>query len=109
MCANFILPCGENHYGFFLRCPTSFYNRPKKTDISPKTLEKPAEIKPTPTPEQKKPEDTPKTAAPTEKIDADGKKPDVPPKPPEKATVEKPAPTPALKQPEEKPKAVTRS
>ena len=28
MCANFILPCGENHYGFFLRCPTSFYNRP---------------------------------------------------------------------------------
>lgn len=29
MCANFILPCGENHYGFFLRCPTSFYNQPK--------------------------------------------------------------------------------
>ncbi|MGN8969926.1 hypothetical protein, partial [Intestinimonas sp. HCP28S3_D6] len=29
LCANFILPCGENHYGFFLRCPTSFYNRPK--------------------------------------------------------------------------------
>ena len=28
MCANFILPCGENHYGFFLRCPTSFYNQP---------------------------------------------------------------------------------
>ena len=28
LCANFILPCGENHYGFFLRCPTSFYNRP---------------------------------------------------------------------------------
>ena len=30
MCANFILPCGENHYGFFLRCPTSFYNQPIK-------------------------------------------------------------------------------
>ena len=30
LCANFILPCGENHYGFFLRCPTSFYNRPKE-------------------------------------------------------------------------------
>lgn len=30
MCANFILPCGENHYGFFLRCPTSFYNQPTK-------------------------------------------------------------------------------
>ena len=29
LCANFILPCGENHYGFFLRCPTSFYNQPK--------------------------------------------------------------------------------
>ena len=29
LCANFILPCGENHYGFFLRCPTSFYNRPE--------------------------------------------------------------------------------
>ena len=28
LCANFILPCGENHYGFFLRCPTSFYNQP---------------------------------------------------------------------------------
>ena len=28
LCANFILPCEENHYGFFLRCPTSFYNRP---------------------------------------------------------------------------------
>ena len=32
LCANFILPCGENHYGFFLRCPTSFYNRPNKLD-----------------------------------------------------------------------------
>ena len=29
MCANFILPCGENHYGFFLRCPTSLCNQPK--------------------------------------------------------------------------------
>ena len=29
LCANFILPCGENHYGFFLRCPTSFYNQPQ--------------------------------------------------------------------------------
>ena len=28
LCANFILPCRANHYGFFLRCPTSFYNRP---------------------------------------------------------------------------------
>jgi len=34
LCANFILPCGENHYGFFLRCPTSFYNRPKKERIT---------------------------------------------------------------------------
>ena len=33
MCANFILPCGENHYGFFLRCPTSFYNQPCQNDI----------------------------------------------------------------------------
>ena len=30
LCANFILPCGENHYGFFLRCPTSFYNQPEE-------------------------------------------------------------------------------
>ena len=29
MCANFILPCGENHYGFFLRCPTSLCNQPR--------------------------------------------------------------------------------
>ena len=34
LCANFILPCGENHYGFFLRCPTSFYNRPFKKYVS---------------------------------------------------------------------------
>ena len=33
LCANFILPCGENHYGFFLRCPTSFYNRPIENDV----------------------------------------------------------------------------
>ena len=33
LCANFILPCGENHYGFFLRCPTSFYNRPKDIQL----------------------------------------------------------------------------
>ena len=79
----------------------------EKATVTPqKPSEKASDVKPAPAPEQKKPEDTPKTAAPTEKIDADGKKPDVPPKPPEKATVEKPAPTPALKQPEEKPKAV---
>ena len=34
LCANFILPCGENHYGFFLRCPTSFYNRPRRSCCS---------------------------------------------------------------------------
>lgn len=77
----------------------------EKATVTPqKPSEKASDVKPAPAPEQKKPEDTPKTAAPTEKIDADGKKPDVPPKPPEKATVEKPAPTPALKKPEEKPK-----
>ena len=38
LCANFILPCGENHYGFFLRCPTSFYNRPKLKDFNPNQI-----------------------------------------------------------------------
>ena len=36
MCANFILQCGENHYGFFLRCPTSFYNRPSINEAKKK-------------------------------------------------------------------------
>jgi hypothetical protein len=33
LCANFILPYGENHYGFFLRCPTSLCNQPEKYEI----------------------------------------------------------------------------
>ena len=53
---------------------------------------------------KKKPEDTPKTAAPTEKIDADGKKPGVPQKPSEKPTEFKSAPMSEPKNPEEKPK-----
>ena len=67
-----------------------------------KPPEKNAELKPAP--EQKKPEDTPKTAAPTEKIDADGKKPGVPQKPSEKPTEVKTAPVSEPKNPEEKPK-----
>ena len=27
------MACGENHYGFFLRCPTSFYNQPIQNSL----------------------------------------------------------------------------
>ena len=73
----------------------------KATVTPPKPPEKTAEVKPAPTPEQKKPEEKPKAAAPAEKADADGKAPVMPPKPPDV----KPAPTPEQKKPEEKPKA----
>ena len=71
----------------------------------PKPPEKTAEVKPAPTPAQKKPEEKPKAAVPTEKVDADGKAPVTQPKPPEKAAEVKPASTPEQKKPEEKPKA----
>ena len=29
-CRNFILPCRENHYGFFVKCPTSLCNQSKQ-------------------------------------------------------------------------------
>ena len=58
---------------------------------------KAAEVKPAPTPAQKKPEEKPKTVAPAEKADADGKKPNLPPKPPEKLADAKPAPIPEQK------------
>ena len=73
-----------------------------KTPVTqPKPSEKAAEVKVAPTPAQKKQDEKPKAAAPTEKIDADGKAPVMPPKPPDV----KPAPTPEQKKPEEKPKA----
>lgn len=71
----------------------------------PNPPEKAAEVKPAPTPAQKKPEEKPKTVTPAEKADADGKKPNLPPKPPEKLADAKPAPTPEQKKAEEKPKA----
>ena len=71
----------------------------------PNPPEKAAEVKPAPTPAQKKPEEKPKTVAPAEKADADGKKPNLPPKPPEKLADAKPAPIPEQKKAEEKPKA----
>ena len=77
----------------------------KATVTPPKPPEKAAEVKPIPTPAQKKPEEKPKAAAPTEKADADGKKPNLPPKPPEKLADAKPAPIPEQKKAEEKPKA----
>ena len=77
----------------------------KATVTPPKPPEKAAEVKPIPTPAQKKPEEKPKAAAPTETADADSKTPVTSPKPPEKAAEVKPAPTPEQKKPEEKPKA----
>ena len=76
----------------------------KATVTPPKPPEKAAEVKPIPTPAQKKPEEKPKAAAPTETADADSKTPVTSPKPPEKAAEVKPAPTPGQKKPEEKPK-----
>ena len=77
----------------------------KATVTPPNPPEKAAEVKPAPTPAQKKPEEKPKTVAPAEKADADGKKPNQPPKPPEKLADAKPAPIPEQKKAEEKPKA----
>ena len=77
----------------------------KATVTPPKPPEKAAEVKPAPTPEQKKPEEKPKAAAPMEKTDAGGKVPVAPPKPPEKAAEVKAAPEPEQKKAEEKPKA----
>ena len=77
----------------------------KKPDVPLKSPEKPAGVKTAPTPEPKKPEGKPKTAAPTKKEDADGKKTDAPPKQPEKPAGVKIAPAPEPKKPEEKPKA----
>ena len=71
-----------------------------------KPSEKAAEVKVAPTPAQKKQEEKPKAAAPTEKADADGKTPIMPPKSPDKAADAKPAPAPEAKKPEEKPKVV---
>ena len=79
-----------------------------KTPVTqPKPSEKAAEVKVAPTPAQKKQEEKPKAAAPTEKADADGKTPVMPPKSPDKAADAKPAPAPEAKKPEEKPKAVS--
>ena len=76
----------------------------KKPDVPLKSPEKPAGVKTVPALEPKEPEEKPKTAAPTEKVDADGKAPVTQPKPPEKAAEVKPAPVPDQKKPEEKPK-----
>ena len=76
----------------------------KKPDAPLKSPEKPAEVKPAPAPEPKKPEEKPKTAAPTEKANTDEKKPNVPPKPLEKPTEVKPTPAPEPKKLEENPK-----
>lgn len=78
----------------------------KATVTQPKPSEKAAEVKVAPTPAQKKQDEKPKAAAPTEKADADGKTPVMPPKSPDKAADAKPAPAPEAKKPEEKPKAV---
>lgn len=75
--------------------------------MQPKPSEKAAEVKVAPTPAQKKQEEKPKAAAPTEKADADGKTPVMPPKSPDKVADAKPAPAPEAKKPEEKPKAVS--
>lgn len=78
----------------------------KATVTQPKPSEKAAEVKVAPTPAQKKQDEKPKAAAPTEKADADGKTPVMPPKSPDKAADAKPAPAPEAKKPEENPKAV---
>ena len=80
----------------------------EKATVTPqKPPEKAAEVKVAPTPAQKKQDEKPKAAAPTEKADADGKTPVMPPKSPDKAADAKPAPAPEAKKPEEKPKAVS--
>ena len=77
----------------------------EKATVTPqKPPEKVTDVKPAPTPESKKLEEKPKTAAPTEKADADSKTPVTSPKPPEKLADAKSAPTPEPKKPEEKPK-----
>ena len=76
----------------------------KKPDVPLKSPEKPAGVKTAPTPEPKKPEEKPKTAAPTEKEDTGSKEADMPPKLPEKSAEVKPAPASEPKKPEEKPK-----
>ncbi len=83
----------------------------EKTDVGirastavPKPLEKPAEVRPAPASEPKKPEEKPKGIAPAEKTDTVGKKPDVPPKLSDKATEVKSVPAPEQKKPEGKPK-----
>lgn len=77
----------------------------EKATVTPqKPPEKVTDVKPAPTPESKKPEEKPKTAAPTEKADAESKTPVTSPKLPEKATDAKSAPTPEQKKSEEKPK-----
>ena len=64
----------------------------KKPDAPLKSSEKPAEVKPTPTSEPKKPEEKPKTAPSTETADTGSKKLDVPPQQPEKPASVKPTP-----------------
>ena len=77
----------------------------EKATVTPqKPPEKVTDVKPAPTPESKKSEEKPKTAAPTEKADAESKTPVTSPKLPEKATDAKSAPTPEQKKSEEKPK-----
>lgn len=85
----------------------------KKREEPTKAPEQATEVKPTPTPEQKKTEKTPKTveaakkaeeaqkSASSEKANADSKKPDMLPKSPEKAAEEKAAPAPDVKKPVE--------
>ena len=65
----------------------------EKATVTPqKPSEKASDVKPAPAPEQKKPEDTPKTDAPTEKASTDSKGSTIQPKPQEKAVEVKPAP-----------------
>ena len=73
----------------------------------PKTPEKVAEVKSAPTTDQKKPEEKPKAATPTEKVNAADKAPVTQPKPSEKSGEVKPASAPEQKKPEEKPKTDT--
>lgn len=85
----------------------------KKREEPAKAQEQAAEVKPAPTPEQKKAEEKTKPveaakkaeeaqkAASSEKAGIDGKKPDAPPKSPEKAAEEKAAPAPDVKKPVE--------
>ena len=79
----------------------------KKPDVPLKALEKPAEVKPAPAAETKKPEEKSKTVPSPEKANAADKKSDAPPKPPEKPVEVKPTSAPEPKKPEEKPKITT--